>query len=201
MQKHLILIALLILTFAQLSCSNQPTNNTDLEKKLPDTSITKNQQTNFQIADTTVEQIDQETKIFTQAISEYIKAVYRKDKTKIDTLLFGKHVDFPEIELPETIEHTTIMVVSTEEADEIRKHRPTLMYINLFGWVSEENAEFIFVTFFPDYKHQYDYFIDFTFNTEQKEFELEKIEFENYFGFEKPKRVTIYEDGKYVDDK
>lgn len=201
MKKKFISIALLALTITIMSCTNKSSNKIDLEKKLPDTSLTKNQPTNILIADTTIVQNDQESKIYAQAISEYIKLVYRKDATKIDKLLFGKHVDFPDIELPETIEGTKIMVVTTEEADEIRKHRPSLIYINLLGWVSEEHAEFIFVTFFPEYQHQYDYFIDFTLNTQQKEFELEKIVFEKYFGLERPQQTTIYEDGKYVDDK
>jgi hypothetical protein len=120
------------------------------------------------------------TKGFSQAIAEYIKAVYKRDGSVFDTLFFGKHSDFPNIELPASIENTRIVVLTAQEADKKRAYRKTLVYINLFGWVMKEKSEFIFVTFYPGYVHQYDCTIHFKYNPRQKKFELESLEFKNY---------------------
>ena len=153
-------------------------------------------------------QKDELTKIYTQAIAEFIKGAYKQDKTTFDTLFFGKHVygqpdDFPDIELPETIENTPVRLVTPEVGQKKQQERKSLMYVNMMGWVDKEKAEFILVIFSNGGGHQYDYFIDFTYNSSQKEFELGKIEFENYIDSngQKPARITIYEDGKYVADE
>lgn len=98
-----------------------------------------------------------------------------------------------------TIDGVNIVLLTTEAADRKRVNHKSLVFINLFGWVEKDKAEFIFVTFFPGYQHQYDYFINFTFNNNQKVFELTEIQFEDYFHKkeEKPERITIYQDGKY----
>jgi hypothetical protein len=120
------------------------------------------------------------TKAYSQAIAEYIKAVYKRDKSSFDTLFFGKHGDFPDIELPATIQNTKIMLVTTEEADKMRKHRKSLVFINMIGWVKKDKSEFILVTFYPGYVHQYDCMINFKYNSHRKEFGLENLEFKNY---------------------
>jgi hypothetical protein len=78
------------------------------------------------------------TKIYSQAISEFIKAVKKEQKTGFDTLFFGKHVygqpdDFPDIELPETIEGTHIRLLSPEGGLKKQKERKSLVYINMVG--------------------------------------------------------------------
>lgn len=151
---------------------------------------------------------DELTQIYTQAIAEFIKVAYRKDKTTFDTLYFGKHVygqpdDFPEIELPTSIENTQIRLVSPEVGQKLQAERKSLVYVNMMGWVDKEQAEFVFVVFTNDAQHQYDYFINFSFNPTTNKFELDKIEFENYLGHngQKPKREISYNDGKYVRDQ
>ncbi|MGB4819520.1 MAG: hypothetical protein WBP33_10430, partial [Saprospiraceae bacterium] len=63
--------------------------------------------------------------------------------------------------------------------------------------------EFIFVIFKNGGEHQYDYYINFDTKPLTNYLELDKIEFENYLHLEKqkPKRITIYADGKYVGEK
>ena len=120
------------------------------------------------------------TKGYSQAIAEYIKAVCKRDKSGFDTLFFGKHDDFPDIELPATIQNTKIMLLTTEEADKKREYHKSLVFINMFGWITKDKSEFILVTFYPGYLHQFDCLINFNYNVKTKEFELENLQFKNY---------------------
>lgn len=106
------------------------------------------------------------TKSYTLAIADFIKAVNEKHKTSFDTLFLGKHVygqpdDFPDIELPETIENTVIRLISPEAGLTKQKARKSLVYVNIIGWVDQEKAEFIFITFSNGCAHQYDCFINY----------------------------------------
>jgi hypothetical protein len=120
------------------------------------------------------------TNAYSQAISEYIKAVYARDKSGFDTLFIGKHVDFPGIELPATIQNTKIMLLTTEEADKKRKYRKSLVFVNMIGTVTKERSEFLLVTFYPGYVHQYDCMINFKYNSKRKVLKLESVQFKNY---------------------
>ena len=67
-------------------------------------------------------------KVYTQAIGDFIKAANAKNKTSFDTLFFGKHVygqldDFPDIQLPLTVEHTQIRLISPEAGTKLQKER------------------------------------------------------------------------------
>lgn len=131
------------------------------------------------------------TKIYSQAIADFIKAVSENHKTSFDTLFFGKHIfgqpdDFPDIELPETIENTQIRLISPENGLTKQKASRSLVYINMLGWVEEEKAEFIFVTFSNGCEHQYDCFLNYKYDTKQMEFDVEQIRFEYYLYKDKP---------------
>lgn len=144
------------------------------------------------------------TKIYSQAIAEFIKGAYKRDQTTFDTLYFGKHVygqadDFPDIDLLETIENTHIMLVTPEVGQKKQQESKSLVYINMMGWVSKEQAVFIFVVFSNGGEHQHDYFVDFTYNAALNTFELSEIGFENLpSNGQKRERIFIYKDGKYV---
>ena len=190
------------------SCTNHTGEKTVANKIVADSSFTASQQTNSATTDSLTVQKGELTKIYTQAIAEFIKAAYKKDKTTFDTLYFGKHIygqpdDFPDIELPQTIEKTQIRLVIPEVGQKKQAERKSLVYVNMMGWVDKEKAEFILVVFTNGGEHQYDYFINFSFNTSTNKFELDKIEFENYLhsNGQKPKRITIYKDGKYIGEK
>ena len=121
-------------------------------------------------------------KIYSQAIGDFIKAANEKNATAFDTLFIAKRKngqpdDFPDIELPEKIENTQIVLITPELSEKSQKERTSRVYINLLGWVEKEKAEFIFVVFSNGFDHQYDYNIKHKYNAERKEFELERLEF------------------------
>lgn len=122
------------------------------------------------------------TKIYTQAISDFIKSANKKNKTAFDTLYFGKRKngepdDFPNITLPKIIENTSIQLISPETGAKKQKENNKRVYINLIGWVEKDNIEFIFVVFSNVFAHQYDYHIHYSYNEKLKEFKLIDIEF------------------------
>ncbi len=190
------------------ACTSHSGDKSRTDKIMANSSSALHQQTNHTATDSLSMQKDELTKIYTQAISEFIKAAYNKDKTTFDTLYFGKHIygqpdDFPDIELPGTIEKTQIRLVAPEVGQKIQAARKSLFFVNMMGWVDKEKAEFILVVFTNGGEHQYDYFINFNYNASSDKFELDKIENENYLHLngQKPKRKTIYKDGKYVGNK
>jgi hypothetical protein len=122
------------------------------------------------------------TKTYTKAIADFIKAANKKNKFNFDTLFFGKHVygqpdDFPDINLPKTIEKVEIIVITTKLAVKKQKEKKLRIYINLMAWVDKENANFLFVVFSNGFAHQYDYSINYKYNIKIREFELKKLEF------------------------
>ena len=120
------------------------------------------------------------TNAYSRAIAEYIQAVYKRDKTSFDTLFFGKHDDFPDIQLPAVIQNTNIKLLTTGEADKKRKYHKSLVFINMIGWIKKNKSEFMLVTFYPGYVHQFDCIINFNYNSQRHEYELENLEFKNY---------------------
>jgi hypothetical protein len=122
------------------------------------------------------------TKIYSLAITDFIKAANKKNKTNFDTLYIGKRVngepdDFPDINLPKVIEQTQIRIVTPEVGAKKQKQRKASIYVNLIGWSTTEYAEFIFVVFSNGLAHQYDYSIKYKYNAKNKVFDLEKLEF------------------------
>lgn len=189
------------------ACSNHSGDKLLTDKIIADRSSRASQQTNTETTDGVAMQKAELAKIYTRAIAEFIKAANKKDKTTFDTLYFGKHVygqpdDFPDIELPQTIEKTEIRLVAPEVGQKKQTERKSLVYVNMIGWVDKEKAEFIFVVFTNGGEHQYDYFINFIARASTNELELDEIAFENYLQLngQKPKRMTIYKDGKYIAD-
>lgn len=121
-------------------------------------------------------------KIYSQAITDFIKAANKKNKTSFDTLYFGKRTngqpdDFPDIELPKTLEKTHIQLISTELGKIKQNELKSRIYINLIGWVNKEDAEFIFVVFSNGFEHQYDYEIHYSYNLKKKLYDLKKLQF------------------------
>lgn len=124
------------------------------------------------------------TKIYVQAIGDFIKTANQKNGTSFDTLFFGKGLAgqpglFPDIQLPTIIENTRVLLVTPETATKIQKEKKSRVYVNLPGWVTKEKAEFIFVVFSNGFEHQYDYYINYKYNAKQKAFEQEKLEFKS----------------------
>ena len=122
------------------------------------------------------------TKAYCKAIGDFIKAANKKNAGTFDTLFFikrklGQPDDFPDIELPKTIENTQIQYITASSGNKTYQGSKARININLVGWVNKFNAEFIFIVFKNGFEHQYDYTINYKYNTKLKEFELEKLQF------------------------
>lgn len=165
------------------ACYNPPTREQKSHSNLP--ANTAKQHPSNASTDSSTMNKDTLTQIYTQAISEFIKEVHKKQSTTFDTLYFGKHDygrpdDFPDIALPPTIEHTQIRLVSPEVGQQIQSTRKSSVYINMMGWVDTKNAEFMLVVFSKGMQHQYDYSIHFKFNPTTNHFEANKTAFKDY---------------------
>lgn len=190
------------------ACSNHSGHNSIHDKIITDSSSSTSHQANSTFVDSLKKYKDELTEIYTQAIVEFIKVAYKKDRTTFDTLYFGKRSfgqadDFPDITLPLTIENTQIRLVTPELGQIKQNQQKSLVYVNMIGWVDKEKAEFVLVVFTNSGEHQYDYFINFINKASTNKFELDRIEFENYLLLkgQKPKRIIVFQDGKYVPNK
>ena len=122
------------------------------------------------------------SKMYTQAIKDFIKVANKKNTTAFYTIFIAKRKlnqpdDFPDIELPSQIENTQIVLITPDLAKISQNERKSRIYINVMGWVDQVKAEFIFVVFSNGFDHQYDYNIDYKYNIKSKVFELENVLF------------------------
>ena len=149
------------------------------------------------------------TSIYSRAIHDFIVAVYQKDKTVFDTLFFIQHKngladDFPDIQLPEIIKHTKLLLITQQEAENHKSfYHEASPCINLIGDVNKNTSDFIFVAFFPEFQHQYDCYIQYNFDLSKKDFELEylRIEVLIYDKNGKPDHYAVFQDGKHTGNK
>lgn len=122
------------------------------------------------------------SKMYTQAIGDFIKVANKKNTTVFDTIFIANRKlnqpdDFPDFELPSQIENTQIVLITPDLAKISQNARKSRIYINVLGWVDQVKAEFIFVVFSNGFDHQYDYNIDYKYNIKSKNFELENVLF------------------------
>lgn len=172
-------------SLAVAGCTNKATDKPQLQSNNlhPEGMVSTTQQSD---SENNIEAQKKElTKLYTQAIGDYILLVKKEYNLTFDTLLFGKHVngqpgDFPDIVLPAIIENTKIKLVSPEQGEKYQKEHKASFYINLIGWVNADTADFIFVTFSDGSAHQFDCFITYKYNTTEKEFFIKSTRFENY---------------------
>ena len=191
---HLLAFALLSLAACTNSAANKP-------------AATAVANANSTPQNNTARQKEELVKFYTQAIADYINAVYQKDRHSFDTLFFGKHVygqpdDFPDIELPETIGKTKIRLISPEADNLLMKENKKATYINLISWIDKERAEFSFITFTNRAQHWFDCFIVYKYNTTARAFESQAVRFEVYMYDKagKLERIAAYQGNKYVGD-
>lgn len=91
---------------------------------------------------------------YSRAIADYI-ALVAKDSGAApipDTLYIGRHADFPNIELPESIAHTTIRLITPEAAEALREGEH-FAYVNIIGWFIPGEAEFKVLRFRQGMRH------------------------------------------------
>lgn len=205
MIRSKLLFALLgvMIGFGLYACNTAMDNESSTTASHSENSFKKEKEDTPISSDSLSKNKEQVTILYSQAIAEFIRTVYKKDKTRFDTLFFGKHVygqpdDFPDIELPEIIEHTPIKIISPELGKKLQRERKSLVYINMIGWIDPDRADFVFVVFFNGAQHQYDYYINYAYNTSIGNFELMKIEYENYSPDmnRKPNRMVLFPNEK-----
>lgn len=148
--------------------------------------------------------------LYVKAIQDFMKTIQQKDRTTFDTLYFanrkmGGPDDFPDIELPKNIAGVEISLLSFGEAhtNKLNHYTPKTPLINLMGWVDKQTGEFIFVTFFPEFKHSYDCYINYKVDPEKKDYVLEKVSIE-VLVYDKAGKAThyaIYQNGKHTGDR
>ena len=130
------------------------------------------------------------SKIYAQAITEYIKAVNVTDKISLDTLFVGpmaEDVDgnIKEIELPKEILKTKISKLTQAEGDRKVLYRKTFVFANIIGTISKDRVEFMFITFIAEHSPirtnwwpKHNSYFNFKYDATKKEFVLEKQRFE-----------------------
>jgi hypothetical protein len=208
MKNYMINILILSTSIALAACSGHNTVKSEESKIIDiDTSQTNN---TIGTGNESITNTDNElTNIYSKAISDFIEAIYQKDKTTFDTLFFNKRKngqpdDFPDIELPKIINGTKLLLLSPEETNNNKQlYRKSSPYINLIGWVETDKAEFTFVTFYPEFQHRYDYYVSYQYNATKDNFVIEKARIEDLIldNTGKADHFAIYEDGKYIGDK
>lgn len=128
--------------------------------------------------------------IYTQAISDFIKATEQKNAKTFDTLFINKRKqndedDFPDIVLPNTISNTPIVLDNFDVHLDLYRKLKHRMNLNMIGWVQQEKAEFMFVMFTNGFEHQYDYNIKYNHNKKTKKYEVASIKYFEQPSFQK----------------
>lgn len=125
---------------------------------------------------------DVETKGYTLAISEYIKS---KHNLSFDTLFVGKHEDFTDVILPKKIENTVIVILTTTEAENLFKHRPSFIFTNMIGDFTKNSCSFKLIVFKTERTPEKNYWwplhiynVSYDYNPQTKVFKLDKTDFE-----------------------
>ncbi len=128
---------------------------------------------------------DVETKGYSLAIGEYIKTMKTKDKTGFDTLFFGKHEDFPDIQLPAVIENTKIIVLTNTEAEKKYADRRSITFINMVADFKQDLGLFKLIVFKTEKEPEkinwwplYVYNVNFNYSLINKVFTKETSDFE-----------------------
>ncbi|MFN8303281.1 MAG: hypothetical protein U0U46_12360 [Saprospiraceae bacterium] len=111
--------------------------------------------------------------LYTLAIAEYIGEAKQTGKTGFGTLYVGIPSESPDVDLPATISGVQIRKVNETEVEAKKSaYTQASPFINLIGMVEHGNAEFIFVTFYPEFEHQFDCYLNYEYNTQTKKFDL-----------------------------
>lgn len=166
---------LFIFATSLLSCLSSPHNSTP-EKENSAPLASKNQK-----IESAKQHPDPTTGIYIQAIEKYLEAVFQRDKTNLETLYVlkrnnGQPDDFPKINLPTSLKNTKIVLLDQKES-ELQKHlfKKNSPAVNIIGWIEEQKAEFIFVTFFPEFQHSFDYHIRFKKTNTEKRYHFDTL--------------------------
>lgn len=212
LNKRIILLTCVAITFlsAVISCSEPLTDNVNAIKSNIDSLQVRTEPSNDAKTDSNQINKDKLTAIYIKAIEDFIDAAYQKNKVSFDTLFFGDRKfdtpdDFPDISLPKTIKGVEIVLLSIVEAHGKTKmlYKKTTPIINLMGWVDHTKADFVFVTFYPEFNHKYDCYSYYKIDSKTNEYLLDKIIMEIliYGQDGKASHYEVYQNNKYIGNK
>ncbi len=86
------------------------------------------------------------------AIADQIKVLRKRDGSFPDTLYIGRHEEFPDIELPRFIEHTSVRILEPSDAEAL-KNGEHFAYLNIFAWHTPGQVEFFVINFGQGMRH------------------------------------------------
>lgn len=121
--------------------------------------------------------------IYTKALTEYLKGIDEKYKSKFDTLYIGEGLDSLKLTFPPVIFNSQIRRLYFTEAANVVD--PKTAYVNFVGWVDSLSAEFIIVTFKNGGKPQHNCKINFKYDKNKKEFIMNSFKFEEPYSKKK----------------
>lgn len=135
----------------------------------------------------------QETKVYTQAITEYLKAVKTTHQVELDTLFVGPNdPDFDEnicdVILPKEILKTKLMKLNQKEGERKANYNKSIVFANVIGALGTKSADFIFVTFNVEkgkektlWTPQHNFYVYFKYDPKTKGYIYDRQRFEyNY---------------------
>jgi len=125
-------------------------------------------------------------RLYIQAIEDYLRQVKIKYRSTPDTLfiikrIHGKSDDFPNIDIPEKLLYTRIIVWSEERVRKAMEESSRRKCLNMMGWIEEKkSSEFIFVLFSNGYQHMYDCTLRYVYNRNKRKYLLKQTIFKDY---------------------
>ena len=124
-------------------------------------------------------------KVYAQAIDNFIKDVNKNKRISIDTLFFRKRINqedtsdnFPDIQLPESIEKVHVRLIDPEIGDMQQKELKYRVSINLFGQVDNQKIKFYFFVFSNGFEFKFNYRIEYEYNSHLTAYILKKLTFQ-----------------------
>lgn len=147
--------------------------------------------------------------LYVNSIKDYIKGVNTQYAISLEQLYFinrrnGQPDDFPLIKLPNEIDGVKIFLISQDESEKNKHNYSNLsLCINMIGDLSEKNAEFVFITFFKEFKHQFDMYLNYDIEDTLISIKPTSMRIEElvYSNTGKAIHYTIFKDGKLVGNR
>ena len=195
-----------ICTLGVFSCSNNGDKQPHRAEVVSDTSAnTPIDKVSYKGGHQKIDNVELPS-LFSRAIADFMAEVYKRDKVKFDTL-FVSPVWLPNITLPTVINNAVIRQMTRQELNIMYSEKPILTrttpYITIMGQVDNGKAAFTVGTYYPLPTLKYNCYMNYSFNTEKKEFTLDESRMEVLIRDKagKEKNWAVYVQGKHVGDK
>lgn len=156
--------------FLLMSCADQPTHAVSRDSA------------NILETDSLVYNPAQEKEAYIQAIACYIDSAYKDAGERPDTLFFGKHDQFPVMQLPETIHQVPVLLLTNDAYEVKTKYRKHSVFINMIGTQKINAWEFTMITLFEYAIPQHICHLNFNYDPGAKEISLDTLYFEYPYG-------------------